>query len=67
MQPEERYDESNRRSRNADGTLLKACAWRWQRLLAGGVHASVSEVGDAENIAKKLEPDPAPFAAGLDR
>ena len=37
-----------------DGTLLKALAraWRWQRLLDKGVYASVSEIGDAENISK---------------
>ena len=37
-----------------DGTLLKALAraWRWQRLLEKGVYASVSEIGDAENISK---------------
>jgi hypothetical protein len=27
-------------------------AWRWQRLLDEGVYASVSEIGDAENISK---------------
>ena len=38
----------------ADGTLLKALAraWRWQRLLDGGVYSSVSETGDAEKISK---------------
>jgi hypothetical protein len=37
-----------------DGTLVKALAraWRWQRLLDDGVYASVSEIGDAENIFK---------------
>jgi hypothetical protein len=37
-----------------DGTLLKALAraWRWQRMLDDGVYASVSEIGDAENISK---------------
>ena len=37
-----------------DGTLVKALAraWRWQRMLDEGVHASVSEIGDAENISK---------------
>ena len=37
-----------------DGTLVKALAraWRWQRMLDDGVHASVSEIGDAENISK---------------
>jgi len=37
-----------------DGTLLKALAraWRWQRLLEEGVYASISEIGDAENISK---------------
>ena len=37
-----------------DGTLLKALAraWRWQRLLDDGVYASISDIGDAENISK---------------
>jgi hypothetical protein len=37
-----------------DGRLVKALAraWRWQRMLDDGVYASVSEVGDAENISK---------------
>jgi hypothetical protein len=37
-----------------DGTLVKALAraWRWQRLLDDGVYASVSEIGEAENISK---------------
>jgi hypothetical protein len=37
-----------------DGTLLKALAraWRWQRLLDEGVYASVSEIGETENISK---------------
>jgi hypothetical protein len=37
-----------------DGTLVKALAraWRWQRMLDDGVYASVSEIGDAENISK---------------
>ena len=37
-----------------DGTLVKALAraWRWQRLLDEGVYATVSEIGDAENISK---------------
>ena len=36
------------------GTLVKALAraWRWQRMLDDGVYASVSEIGDAENISK---------------
>ena len=29
-----------------------ARAWRWQRLLDGGVYASVSDIGNAENISK---------------
>jgi hypothetical protein len=29
-----------------------AGAWRWQRMLDQGVHATVSEIGDAENISK---------------
>jgi hypothetical protein len=37
-----------------DGTRVKALAraWRWQRMLDEGVYATVSEVGDAENISK---------------
>jgi len=37
-----------------DGTLVKALAraWRWQKLLDEGVYASVSDIGDAENISK---------------
>ena len=37
-----------------DGTLVKALAraWRWQRMLDEGLYASVSEIGDAENISK---------------
>jgi hypothetical protein len=37
-----------------DGTLVKALAraWRWQRMLDEGVYASVSEIGDEENISK---------------
>jgi hypothetical protein len=37
-----------------DGTLIKALAraWRWQRMLDEGVHTTVSEIGDAENISK---------------
>jgi hypothetical protein len=37
-----------------DGTLVKALAraWRWQRMLDDGVHATVSEIGDAENVSK---------------
>jgi hypothetical protein len=37
-----------------DGTLVKALAraWRWQRMLDGGFYASVSDIGDAENISK---------------
>ena len=37
-----------------DGTLMKALAraWRWQRMLDDGVYASVSDIGDAENISK---------------
>jgi hypothetical protein len=36
------------------GTLVKAVerAWRWQRMLDDGVYASVSEIGEAENISK---------------
>jgi hypothetical protein len=37
-----------------DGTLVKALAraWRWQRMLDEGGYATVSEIGDAENISK---------------
>jgi hypothetical protein len=37
-----------------DGTLVKALAraWRWQGMLDDGVYASVSDIGDAENISK---------------
>jgi hypothetical protein len=37
-----------------NGTLIKPLArsWRWQRMLDGGVYASVSDIGDAENIPK---------------
>jgi hypothetical protein len=37
-----------------DGTLVKALAraWHWQRRLDEGVYASVSDIGDAENISK---------------
>jgi hypothetical protein len=37
-----------------NGTLVKALAraWRWQRMLDDGVYASVSDIGDAENISK---------------
>jgi hypothetical protein len=37
-----------------EGTLVKALAraWRWQRMLDDGVYATVSEIGDAENISK---------------
>jgi hypothetical protein len=39
-----------------DGTLVKALAraWRWQRMLDEGVYATVSEIGDAENILEEL-------------
>jgi len=35
-----------------DGALLKARAWRWQRMLDDGVYASVSEIGDTKTIPK---------------
>jgi ParB-like chromosome segregation protein Spo0J len=37
-----------------DGTLVMALAraWRWQRMLDDGAFASVSEIGDTENISK---------------
>ena len=37
-----------------DGTLLKALAraWRWQLMLDEGICATVSEIGDAENVSK---------------
>jgi hypothetical protein len=36
------------------GTLVKALAraWPWQRMLDDGVYASVSEIGEVENISK---------------
>jgi hypothetical protein len=36
------------------GTLVKTLvrAWRWQRLLHGGVYTSVSEIAEAEGISK---------------
>ena len=38
----------------ADATLVKALAraWRWQKLLDAGVHASVTEIAAAEGISK---------------
>ena len=38
----------------ADGTLVKALAraWRWQKLLDESLYASVSEIGNSENISK---------------
>jgi hypothetical protein len=37
-----------------DSTLVKALAraWRWQCMLDDGLYATVSEIGDAENISK---------------
>ena len=37
-----------------DSTLVKALAraWRWQRMLDEGAYATVSEIGEAENISK---------------
>jgi len=37
-----------------DSTLIKALAraYRWQRMLDESVYATVSEIGDAENISK---------------
>lgn len=37
-----------------DGILVKALvrAWRWQRMLDEGAYATVSEIGDAENISR---------------
>ena len=42
------------KSSQPDNTLVKALAraWRWQRMLDDGVYASVSKIGDAENISK---------------
>jgi hypothetical protein len=34
------------------GRATLARAWRWQRMLDDGVYASVSDIGDAENISK---------------
>ena len=37
-----------------DGTLVEALApaWRWQKLLDECVYASISDIGDAENISE---------------
>ena len=37
-----------------DGTLVKALAraWRWQRLLETGEHATLAELADAERISR---------------
>jgi hypothetical protein len=37
-----------------DGTLIKALAraWRWQRMLEGGEHATLAELADAERISR---------------
>jgi hypothetical protein len=37
-----------------DGTLVKALAraWRWQKLLDDGLHTSVTEISEAEQINK---------------
>jgi hypothetical protein len=42
------------RSSQPDETLAKALAraWRWQKLLDGGVYTSVSEIGETEGINK---------------
>ena len=39
-----------------DGTLVKALAraWRWQKLLDGGVQTSVTEIAEAEGIGKSI-------------
>lgn len=39
-----------------DGTLVKALAraWRWQRLLDEGVHASITEIAEAELIGREV-------------
>ena len=52
-----------------DGILVKALAraWRWQKLLDGGMYASVSDIGDAENISKSYvsrDPSARPAVAG---
>jgi hypothetical protein len=38
-----------------DRTLIKALAraWRWQRMLGDGVHATVSDIGDAERTSRR--------------
>jgi hypothetical protein len=43
-----------KRIRVPNGTLVKALAraWRWRTLLDRGVHASVSEIAEAERISK---------------
>jgi hypothetical protein len=40
-----------------DGTLVKALAraWRWQKLLDDSVYASLSEIGNSENISKSYK------------
>jgi hypothetical protein len=37
-----------------DGALVKALAraWQWQRMLDEGVYATISDIGEAENISK---------------
>jgi hypothetical protein len=45
--------------------LVKALAraWQWQRVLDEGVYATVSEIGDAENISRatsRARPRPRP-------
>jgi hypothetical protein len=37
-----------------DGALVKALAraWRWQRMLDEGVHATISDIAEAEKIGK---------------
>jgi hypothetical protein len=35
-----------------DGVLVKALAWRWQKLLDRGVYSSVTEIAEAEKISK---------------
>jgi hypothetical protein len=49
-----------------DGTLVKALArgWRWQRMLEGGVYASVTEISEAEKIKELHQQNPAARPAG---
>jgi hypothetical protein len=43
---------SRNRSPTAHSSRRSRGAWRWPRMLDDGVYATVSEIGDAENISK---------------